>query len=96
MSSDEFLISFEGDGLSISIDIPIKGNNIENINTQMNLIYGKILDLDGKVNLSKDSFISKKIFEKMYKNYHKFWEIKKRIDPTLTFSNQKARKLFNF
>ena len=96
MCSDDFLISFQGDGLSISIDLPITKLNKKDIKKNSDFIYNKVLDLGGKINLTKDSFLTNKIFKKMYKNYDKFWEIKEKIDPSLTFSNQKAKELFNF
>ena len=48
MCSDDFLISFQGDGLSISIDLPITKLNKKDIKKNSDFIYNKV-DLGGKI-----------------------------------------------
>ena len=93
---DDFLISFQEDGASISFDIPLKSMNLKDLEKKVYPVYAKIAELGGKVNISKDQIMPKHLFCMYYPKWEKFWQIKSKYDPNKVFSNDMARRLFPF
>jgi len=93
MSADDFLISFQGDGVSISLDIPISSNPIGEIRKITKYLYDFIAEIGGKVNLSKDELLNYQAFRKMYPRWKEFCDIKAEYDRNLTFSHDMATRL---
>jgi len=83
--SDDFLLSFEGNGYSIGIDIQVAGRSQEKINDFVNALSDFTILNKGKIYLAKDENLSKITFQKMYPSYVDFLKIKRNLDPQSLF-----------
>ena len=93
---DDYYISFQGHGMSISFDIPIKPFGLPDLRKRVQPLFEKIVDLGGTVNLSKDQLMPREIFKEAYPRWKDFWRVKNVIDPNRLFQNDMARRIFNF
>jgi len=91
--SDDFLISFEGDGYSIGVDIQIAGREKVKVKKFVKELSEFIISNQGKIYLAKDENISKISFQKMYPNYKDFLILKKSLDPNHRFSSDMYKRL---
>lgn len=91
---DDFDISFEGDGVSVSLDFPLEGADVAALMTDTRRIYEAVAEAGGKVNLSKDLWLPPDLFRATYPRHGRFWELKRRLDPSGLFMNDMARRLF--
>jgi decaprenylphospho-beta-D-ribofuranose 2-oxidase len=91
---DDFYLSFQGDGVTISFDFPIARIGLAQLEIAMRPLFDKIADYGGLVNLSKDQVMPRDIFQKCYPQWSDFWNQKCKIDPAGIFSNDMARRLF--
>ena len=82
-------LSFPEKGLTITLDIPVT--------KKLNLLYPKLekifIQHNIKVYLAKDSYMSKKHFNKSYKKINMFKKIKHKIDKENKFSSVQSRRL---
>ena len=92
---DDFLISFQGEGISLSLDIPVKPFDLKELRTRTYPIYETVCKFNGKVNLSKDITISKDLFWTMYPNLTSFASILRKFDPESIFQNDMSRRLLH-
>ena len=93
-SKDPFLLSFEGDGYSIGIDISLRGRDRSEVIKTANKIYDFIIECGGKVYLAKDELLTRRHFEMMYPRADKFWTLKNKMDPKRLLMSDMARRLF--
>jgi decaprenylphospho-beta-D-ribofuranose 2-oxidase len=91
---DDYTISFQDNAFNISFDFPIRNQKISELKKATFPIFKLIAELGGKVNLSKDQLMPTEMFRVYYKNYEKFWDIKRKVDPNNLFLNDMARRLF--
>ena len=91
---DEFDLSFQGDGVTISFDFPIAGAGLRQLEISMRPLFDRIAEFGGLVNLSKDQAMPRDIFRRCYPRWVDFWHQKCSIDPAGIFSNDMARRLF--
>lgn len=92
--ADGFDISFEGDGLGVSLDFPLSGADVPLLMADCRRIYEAVASAGGKVNLSKDLWLPPDVFRSVYPRHAAFWAVKRRLDPTGLFMNDMARRLF--
>ena len=90
---DDFLLSFEGNGYSIGIDIQVAGRSKEKIGNFVNALSNFTVLNKGKIYLAKDENLSKTTFQKMYPNYKDFLKIKRNLDPNSVFYSDMYTRL---
>ena len=89
-SENNGLLSFPIRGWTLALDIPISFPNLTQI---LDIIDDKVLAVNGKVYLAKDSRMNPKIFKQMYPRIKEFKEIKKKYDPQSIFMSDLSRRL---
>ena len=91
--SDSSYLSFSGDGISITMNFPL--NNFKKLDREKysEKLLDTILEFDGKVYLSKHSFLPKWAFQKMYPEYKKILELKTKYDPEQLFYSDATKRL---
>jgi decaprenylphospho-beta-D-ribofuranose 2-oxidase len=93
--NDDFLISFEGRGYSIGIDIQVAGRTKNNIDNFVNALSEFTIKNKGKIYLAKDENLSKISFQKMYPQYQNFLKLKKNLDPNSLFISDMFKRLLS-
>ena len=94
--SDSSYLSFSGNGLSITMNFPLKYFSEVDAKKYADELLKIILHFEGKVYLSKNSVLPKHAFQKMYPKYTKMLELKKKYDPeNLLLSNATKRLLID-
>jgi len=93
--SDDYLISYSGDGYSIGVDIQIAGRNPDHITRVARAIFEYTLECGGKTFLAKDELLPPDIFKQMYPRYKEFLRIKKAVDPLEIFQSDMYRRIMN-
>ncbi|MBI4404850.1 MAG: FAD-binding oxidoreductase [Deltaproteobacteria bacterium] len=91
---DDYLLSFSGDGFSISVDLQLRGRKMAEVTRFSRQLFDHVVESGGKVYLAKDELLTKEHFEKMYPNHRLFSAIKKRLDPSCVFASDLYRRLF--
>lgn len=71
------LLSFAEPGLNLAVDIPCN----KNLPALMRELHALLINIQGKVNIIKDSYLNRQEVEKMYPQFNEWAEIKKQIDP---------------
>ena len=90
---DDYLISFEGKGYSIGIDIQVKGRTNKNVRDFVYALTQYVTSIGGKIYLAKDENISRKSFEHMYPRYNEFIDLKDELDPDRLFCSDMYKRL---
>jgi FAD/FMN-containing dehydrogenase len=91
---DDFTLSFQGLGYSISFDLPLQGRDRAALQRSMQGLFAYIAGAGGRVNLSKDETVPRDIFQTMYPRHAEFWRLKTKHDPDGLFLCDMARRLF--
>jgi decaprenylphospho-beta-D-ribofuranose 2-oxidase len=91
---DRFLLSFPGSGQSFTIGVPKPGGNRARFRDTLGQIFQHVIAAGGRVNLSKDEFLSADQFRRMYSGASTFAELKGRLDPERRFQSDQYRRLF--
>ena len=91
---DDFLVSYEGQGFSVGIDIQMAGRNINDITKFSKKVYDFTIERKGKIYLAKDERLDKNNFRKMYSGFQEFAELKQTYDSLERFSSNMYRRLF--
>jgi decaprenylphospho-beta-D-ribofuranose 2-oxidase len=86
------LLSFPQAGLTLTLDMPVRGRLFELIDRLNDLV----LKNDGRVYLAKDSSLTAEHFRIMYPNYKRWLAIKSRFDPGYVFRSALAERLALF
>ena len=81
--------SFIQDGWTIAVDFPAKDFDHNSIR----IFYKKLIELQGKIYLAKDSTINKSEFNEMYSNHTEWRKIVKSIDPNNVFQSELSNRL---
>ena len=93
--SDSSYLSFSGNGLSITMNFPLKYFTKTDAEEYANQLLEIILRFEGKVYLSKNAVIPKHAFQSMYPQYTKMLELKKKYDPENLLFSKATRRLFD-
>jgi len=91
--SDSSFLSFAEDGLSITINFPLKNFKKSDKEKFSEEILNAILEFNGKIYISKHSFLPKWAFQKMYPEYKKMLELKAKYDPDGLFYSDATKRL---
>ena len=84
------LLSFPKPGISIALDIPVRDNTQELVDT----LNKHLIDEGGRIYLTKDAFTRPEHFEAMEPRLPEFQRIRRQWDPELKFrSAQSVRVL---
>ena len=83
-------LSFPIEGWTMTIDISRKHPNLSRV---IALLDERIIELGGRVYLAKDSFLTRKDLESMYKKLDLWIEIKKKMDPDALWKSDQGRRL---
>jgi FAD/FMN-containing dehydrogenase len=92
--ADPFLLSFPMTGPGFTVGVPKPGGDRARFRAVFDKVFQIIVDAGGRVNLSKDEFLSAGQFRRMYKGVEAFRELKRRLDPELHFQSDQFRRLF--
>ena len=91
--NDSSFLSFAEDGLSITINFPLKNFEKSNKEKFLEDLLNTILEFNGKLYLAKHSFLPKWAFQKMYPEYKKMLELKAKYDPDGLFYSDATKRL---
>lgn len=90
---DDYMLSYEGDGYSLGIDIALRGRNGLSVQRFARDLYGYVADQGGKIFLAKDELLPRDLFERMYPQHSHFRQVKRRVDPQNLFASDMYRRL---
>ena len=82
-------LSFYQNGWTVAIDFSEKYFNIKSYEE----FIKKLINVEGKIYLAKDSLLSEKHFKQMYPNYNNWEKLLKKIDPSSKFQSQMSNRL---
>jgi len=85
----ELNLSFIQEGWTIAVDFSYINFNFESIR----IFYKKLIELEGKVYLAKDSCLKSEEFREMYPNFESWSKIIRIIDPDNMFQSQMSKRL---
>lgn len=91
--ADEYPLSFAGDGLSLTLPLPLAGFRPQELDDYRARISDAILAHGGKVYLSKFPYLDRGVFRSMYPRWQSFVETKERVDPECRFWSETAERL---
>lgn len=91
--SDDFILSYSGDGYSVGIDIQLRGRSRPQVEKFARTLFEYTLRYGGKVHLAKDELLPRDLFKRMYPHYQEFLQIKNEIDPEYLFASDMYRRL---
>ena len=90
---DSSFLSFSEDGLSITINFPLKNFKKPDKEKYSEELLNAILEFNGKIYISKHAFLPKWAFEKMYPEYKKILDLKAKYDPERLFYSDATKRL---
>lgn len=90
---DDFMLSYEGDGYSVGIDIQLRGRDSREVEAFARRVYEFTAEVGGKVYLAKDQFLPRDLFERMYPGVERFRSVRRQVDPGRLFMSDMARRL---
>lgn len=82
-------LSFYQNGWTFAVDFSLETFNFKSVNK----FISKLIELEGKVYLAKDSILDKNQFREMYTNFDKFEKTLKKIDPDNIYQSEMSRRL---
>jgi decaprenylphospho-beta-D-ribofuranose 2-oxidase len=91
---DPFLLSFPGDGQSFTVGVLKPGPDDSGFRSTLRAVFEHVIAAGGRVNLSKDEFLSGDQFRRMYRGADAFLALKRRLDPGNVFQSDQYRRLF--
>ena len=80
--------------MSVTFGIQKPGGDRTAFRTALARVFDRVLEAGGRVNPSKDEFLSADQFRRMYENADAFLALKRRIDPAIRFQSDQYRRLF--
>ncbi len=82
-------LTFYQDGWTVAVDFSEKYFDLNYFEEFIN----KLLELEGKIYLAKDSLLSEKYFKLMYPNYKNWEKVVKKLDPSSKFQSHMSNRL---
>lgn len=92
--ADMFLLSFSGNGYSVSIGYPLKGFSTKLLQQFMNQLIATVIKYNGKINLGKYPYMTSDECSLLYPKYDLFMKIKNQYDPSKIFSSDASKRIF--
>lgn len=92
--ADNCLLGFPGDGLSVTFGLRKPGGDRIRFRAALAELFELVIQVGGRVNLSKDEFLSGDQFMRMYPAAAEFAAVKRREDPHDRFQSDQYRRLF--
>ena len=83
-------LSFPKEGYTLSLDLPIVGNDLFQFLDDLDEI---VLKYEGRVYLAKDARLKRESFKMMYPRYEEWLAIKQQVDPRGIYSSDLSRRL---
>jgi FAD/FMN-containing dehydrogenase len=90
---DPYPLSFAGDGLSVTLPFSLAGFSPTGLDDYRSRLADTILELGGKIYLSKFPYLSRSVFRAMYPQWRRFAAVKERVDPERRFWSETAERL---
>ncbi len=92
---DDFLVSFNTDGYSISVEVPARARGQKGFAEGFRRLIDLTRQMGGQVNLSKeDQLLTSEDVRAMYAGAAQLVTLKHRIDPNSLFESDQYRRLF--
>lgn len=91
---DEHLISFSEDGYSLNVEFHPKRRHAAKIAAFLEAFIECGIRYGSKVHLPKDHTLTREQFRRLYPNYRRFMELKRKVDPDELFQSDMYRRLF--
>jgi decaprenylphospho-beta-D-ribofuranose 2-oxidase len=91
--ADRYPLSFAGEGLSVTLPLPLAGFTPGGLDAYRRDLVEAILAFGGKVYLSKFPYLEREAFREMYPAYRRFLDVKGRVDPERCFWSEAAERL---
>lgn len=91
---DDCLLGFPGDGLSVTFGLRKPGGDRVHFRSVLAELFEIVIRAGGRVNPSKDEFLSAEQFARMYPGAAKFAAVKRQVDPQGLFQSDQYRRLF--
>lgn len=92
--ADDCLLGFPGDGMSVTFGVRKPGGDRTSFRATLSRLYERVIAAGGRVNPSKDEFLSAAQFRRMYPAVDAFLALKRRVDPEGRFQSDQFRRLF--
>ena len=93
-SSENFLLSFEPEEDSIGLSIHFENKNKDKLDSFINQLNEYVLEYNGKVYFAKNININSYQLKKMYPNYSKFDDMKKKYDTENLLTSNLYKRIF--
>jgi len=90
---DDYLLSYQGDGFSIGIDVALRGRSAASVRSFADRLYGYVADQGGLTFLAKDEVLTRSVFRRMYPQWTRFVDIKHQFDDGGLFGSDMYRRL---
>lgn len=82
-------LSFIQNGWVVAVDFPSR--NFDNL--AIRKFYKRLIELEGRIYLAKDSTLDENEFKSMYPEFHKWQKIVKKLDPNKIFQSELSDRL---
>jgi hypothetical protein len=92
---DDHLISFSEDGYSLNVEFHPKKRHARKMAVFMEKFIECGIKYGSHVHLPKDNTLTRSQFQRLYPQYKKFLELKRRWDPQTLFQSDMYRRLFD-
>lgn len=92
--ADDCLLGFPGDGMSVTFGLRKPGGDRSRFRDALSRLFERVIAAGGRVNPSKDEFLSSAQFRRMYGGADAFLDLKRRVDPAGRFQSDQYRRLF--
>ncbi|MGH0034282.1 MAG: FAD-binding oxidoreductase [Myxococcota bacterium] len=90
---DPTLLSFRGDGLSMTVNHPLKHFPVDRLRAFTEQLLDAVADHGGRLYLAKFPYLSPERFRRMFPEHERFRAIKARVDPERIFWSDAAERL---
>lgn len=90
---DDYLISFSEDGYSLNFELHPKKRHEKRMRRFVDDLFECVIRYGGKVHLAKDHVLRRGQFQRIFPEYRRFLQIKRRLDPDELFQSDMYRRL---
>jgi FAD/FMN-containing dehydrogenase len=90
---DDYLISFSEDGYSLNFELHPKKRHEKRMRRFVDDLFECVIRYGGKVHLAKDHVLRRGQFQRLFPEYRRFLQIKRRLDPDELFQSDMYRRL---
>jgi decaprenylphospho-beta-D-ribofuranose 2-oxidase len=93
-SRDEFPLSFDLDGYSITLDFPKRPSNVGELKVLFRPLNDLVVRAGGRIYLAKNSPVDRLTLARMYPRLEFFERVKAQCDPRTLFQSDFYRRIF--